>query len=72
MMNRGLTSKGQEAVKIMNDLGIILDVSHSNEKTFWDIYNKTDKPFIASHSNSKELCNVPRNLSDDQIRAIGE
>ena len=71
-INRGLTSKGEEAVKIMNDLGMIVDVSHANEKTFWDIYNKTDKPFIASHSNSKKLCNVPRNLNDDQIIAIGE
>ena len=70
--NRGLTSKGEEAVKIINNLGIILDVSHANEKTFWDIYNKTEKPFIASHSNSRVLCDVPRNLSDDQIRAIGE
>jgi len=71
-VNRGLTPKGEEAVKIMNDLGMILDVSHANEKTFWDIYNKSDKPFIASHSNSKVLCDVPRNLNDDQIKAIGE
>lgn len=69
---RGLTSKGKEAVKIINDLGMILDVSHANDKTFWDIYNETDIPFIASHSNCRSLCNVPRNLTDDQIKAIGE
>ena len=71
-VNRGLTEKGKEAIKIINNLGIILDVSHANEKTFWDIYNITDKPFIASHSNAKALCDVPRNLSDDQIIAIGD
>ncbi len=70
--DRGLTAKGKEAVKIMNELGIILDVSHANDKTFWDIYNETSVPFIASHSNCRQLCNVPRNLNDDQIRAIGE
>ena len=71
-INRGLTLNGKEAVKIINDLGIILDVSHANEKTFWDIYETSDKPFIASHSNSRTLCDVPRNLTDNQIRAIGE
>lgn len=69
---RGLTSKGKEAVKIINELGMILDVSHANDKTFWDIYYETDIPFIASHSNCRSLCNVPRNLNDDQIRAVGE
>ena len=71
-INRGLTSAGKDAVKIIEDLGIILDVSHTNDKTFWDIYNMATKPFIASHSNSRSLCNVPRNLTDDQIKAIGE
>lgn len=70
--DRGLTKKGKEAVKIIEDLGIILDVSHANDKTFWDIYNITNKPFIASHSNSRSLCNAPRNLTDEQIKAIGE
>ncbi|WP_353095840.1 membrane dipeptidase [Tissierella praeacuta] len=70
--NRGLTSLGKDAIKIIENLGIILDVSHANDKTFWDIYNVATKPFIASHSNSRALCNVPRNLTDDQIKAIGE
>lgn len=70
--SRGLTAIGKEAVKIIEDLGIILDVSHANDKTFWDIYENTTKPFIASHSNSRTLCNEKRNLTDEQIKAIGE
>lgn len=62
----------QYAVKLINKLGIILDVSHLNEKSFWDVYKTSDKPFIASHSNARSLCDVPRNLWDDQIKAIGE
>jgi membrane dipeptidase len=69
---RGLTLKGKEAVRIINELGILLDVSHLNDKTFWDVCNETNAPFMASHSNCRKLCNVPRNLSDEQIRAIGE
>lgn len=49
---------------------MIIDVSHANEKTFWDIYNNTTKSFIASHSNAKSLCNHKRNLTDEQIKAI--
>lgn len=71
-LNRGLTTAGKEAVRIIEDLGFILDVSHLNDKSFWDIYNVSTKPFIASHSNARELCNVPRNLTDEQIMAIGE
>lgn len=54
----------------MEELGMIIDVSHANEKTFWDIYNNTTKPFIASHSNAKSLCNHKRNLTNEQIKAI--
>ena len=49
---------------------MILDVSHTNEKTFWDICKVATKPFIASHSNCRSLCDVPRNLTDDQLREI--
>ncbi|MCR4431303.1 MAG: dipeptidase [Tepidanaerobacteraceae bacterium] len=69
---RGVTPLGIEALKRMEKLGMIVDVSHANEKTFWDIYENTQKPFIASHSNVYKLCPVPRNLKDDQIRAIAE
>ena len=69
-VERGLTPIGIEAVKKIEELGMIIDVSHANEKTFWDIYNNTTKPFIASHSNAKSLCNHKRNLTDEQIKAI--
>lgn len=71
-INRGLSPLGKDLVKIIEELGIILDVSHLNDKSFWDVYKITNKPFIASHSNARSLCNVPRNLTDDQIKAIGE
>ncbi|MEY7999622.1 dipeptidase [Clostridium sp. Mt-5] len=70
--DRGLTKSGIKLIKKMEELGMIVDVSHGNEKTFWDIYKNTTKPFIASHSNVYNLCNAPRNLKDDQIKAIGE
>ncbi|AYD41046.1 membrane dipeptidase [Clostridium fermenticellae] len=70
--NRGLTKLGVEVVNRMESLGMIVDVSHANEKTFWDIYENTTKPFIASHSNAYSVCNAARNLKDDQIKAIGE
>ena len=69
---RGLTELGKRAIKIIEDLGIILDVSHANDKTFWDIYEVATKPIIASHSNARALCPVPRNITDEQIKAIGE
>lgn len=69
---RGLTVLGEKAVNLMEELGIIIDVSHANDKTFWDIYEKTTKPFIASHSNCRALCDVNRNLSDEQLKAISD
>jgi membrane dipeptidase len=71
-VNRGLTELGKRAIRIMEELGIILDVSHANDKTFWDIYEVATKPIIASHSNARALCPVPRNITDEQIKAIGE
>lgn len=70
--NRGLTKLGIEAVKILESLGIVIDVSHANDKTFWDIAKYSKKPFFASHSNSRELCPSMRNLTDEQILCIGE
>lgn len=70
--NRGLTVIGREAVRRINKNNMILDVSHLNDKSFWDVVNITDKPFIASHSNCRALCDVPRNLTDDQLRKIAE
>lgn len=67
---RGVTPLGVEALKKMESLGMLVDVSHANEKSFWDIYEKTTKPFIASHSNVYSICPAARNLNDDQIKAI--
>ncbi len=66
----GLTDYGKKAEKIIQDKGMILDTSHLNEAGFWDIAKLATKPFIASHSNCRTLCDVPRGLTDDQLRAI--
>lgn len=68
----GVTELGVKALKKMEDLGILIDSSHGNEKTFWDIYENTTKPFIASHSNAYSICAASRNLKDEQIKAIAE
>ncbi len=65
--NRGLTKLGREAMSLMEDLGILLDVSHLNETSFWDVIRSTRGPVIASHSNAYSLCPHPRNLKDEQI-----
>ena len=70
--NEGLTPLGIRAVQRMEELGMMVDVSHANEKTFWDIYTHTQKPFIASHSNAHAVCAHARNLKDDQIMALAE
>ncbi len=67
---RGLTDFGKIAISAMEDMGIVIDVSHLSEQGFWDVVKHTKHPFVASHSNAKALCNHPRNLSDEQIRCI--
>ena len=51
---------------------MLLDVSHLNEAGFWDVSELTAAPFIASHSNARALCDTPRNLTDDQLRALAQ
>ena len=63
----GLTPFGIEYIKEMERLGIIIDVSHLSDAGFYDVYNHTTKPFVASHSNAREVCGVVRNMSDDMI-----
>jgi len=72
LRHKGLTDFGKAVVKEMNALGMIVDVSHVGEQTFWDVINTTTKPVIASHSCAHALCPVYRNLKDDQIRAIAK
>jgi membrane dipeptidase len=67
---KGLNDFGKQVVKRMNELGMIVDLSHVGEQTFWDAISTTTKPVIASHSCAHALCPVFRNLKDDQIRAI--
>ena len=69
---RGLTQAGAALVRRVEELGIILDVSHINEKSFWDIAKIVKEPIMASHSNSYTLCPHPRNLKDDQLAFIRE
>lgn len=69
-VDKGLTDAGKRVVRRMQELGMLVDVSHLNDAGFWDIAKMTARPFIASHSNCRALCDVPRNLTDDQLRAI--
>lgn len=66
----GLTEQGRAFLGRMEELGILADVSHISEKAFWDVLAAAQKPVIASHSDSRALCDVPRNLTDEQFRAI--
>ena len=68
--DKGLTALGREAVRRMQRLHIIPDVSHTSDGTFRDIIRLAEGPVIASHSNCRALCDVRRNLTDDQLRAI--
>ncbi len=70
--NNGLSSLGAEVVKEMNSLGMIVDISHVSDKSFYDILKVTKAPVIASHSSCRALCGTPRNLSDDMLLALRE
>ncbi len=67
----GLTGFGRDVVRRMNQLGMLVDVSHLNERGFWDVLGHTSEPVIASHSCCHALCDHPRNLTDEQLRALG-
>lgn len=66
----GLSHFGKSLVQECRRLGIMVDVSHLNEKGFYDVAELGDQPFIASHSNCKKVCDNPRNLTDEQIKTI--
>ena len=66
----GLNELGRDVVREMNRLGMMVDISHVAVKTFWDVMEATSKPVIASHSSAWELCQHPRNMNDDQLRAL--
>lgn len=69
---KGLTAFGKTVIKRMNELGVMVDISHVGEQTFWDIVNVSTKPIIASHSCVWNLCPHRRNLKDEQIKAIAK
>ena len=68
----GLSPFGREVVAECNRLGIMVDISHTSDETVWDVLNCSKTPIIASHSCCRALCNHPRNLTDDMIKAIAE
>jgi membrane dipeptidase len=72
LKHKGLTKFGKMVVMRMNALGMMVDLSHVGEQTFWDAINTTTKPVIVSHSNAYTLCPFRRNLKDDQIRAVAK
>lgn len=71
-MQQGLKEFGIEAVRAMNETGIIVDVSHLSDGGFYDVAKHAVKPFIASHSNVRALCPVSRNLTDEMLKVIGD
>ncbi|MBR3640836.1 MAG: membrane dipeptidase [Oscillibacter sp.] len=68
--SKGLTALGRRALRRMAERGMLIDVSHLNERGFWDAIGCAETVVIASHSNCRALCDVPRNLTDEQLRAI--
>lgn len=72
LMQKGLTDFGKEAILYMNELGIMIDVSHLSDGGFYDVVQISKKPFVASHSNCRELALSTRNLTDDMIRLLAE
>ena len=71
-ISRGLTDFGREVVRRMNELNMLIDVSHLNDRSFYDIAEISDLPIIASHSNSRAVCNHVRNLTDDMFKIIAK
>ena len=71
-LHGGVSKFGAAVIREMNRNGIMVDLSHGAEKSFYDALEISSQPIVCSHSNSKVLCNVPRNLTDDQLRALAK
>jgi membrane dipeptidase len=69
---RGLTPFGRRVVAEMNRLGVIVDLSHVSDPTFWDAVRASEKPVLATHSSSRELTNIPRNMTDAMLKAVAK
>lgn len=72
IMKKGLKPFGLEAIARMNELGMIIDVSHLNDAGIFDVLKHSRKPIVASHSNARGLCNHRRNLTDEMLKLLGE
>lgn len=72
LMQLGLKPFGFEVMERMNELGMLIDVSHLSDGGFWDVIHHSTKPVVASHSNARALCSHPRNLTDEMIKALAE
>lgn len=72
LKHKGLTGFGKQVIKRMNELGMLVDLSHVGEQTFWDAINTTTKPVLVSHSCVYNLCQHRRNLKDEQIKAVAK
>lgn len=72
VMKAGLTEFGIETVRRMNELGMLIDVSHLSDGGFWDCMKHSRMPVVASHSNARSLCSHPRNLTDEMLHTLGE
>ena len=72
LVHKGLTALGKQVVEKMNALGMMVDLSHTGEQTFWDVMHTTTKPVLVSHSDAYTLCPVFRNLKDEQIKAVAK
>lgn len=70
--HHGLTEFGKQVIAEMNRLGMIVDISHVSDKTFWDVLKTSQAPPFASHSSCRALCNVPRNMADEMITALAK
>jgi membrane dipeptidase len=68
----GISDFGEKVIRRMEELGMAIDISHLNDEGFWDVIEITDGPVVASHSNARALCDNPRNLTDEQLKAIAE
>ena len=68
----GVNAFGEQVIKEMNRVGMMVDISHAGEQTFYDALNISTKPIVASHSSARTLCNHPRNLTDAQLKALAD
>ena len=70
--NNGVSKFGEKVIREMNKQGIMVDLSHASEKSFYDALEISRTPIVCSHSSCRALCDVPRNLTDDQLRALAK